>query len=152
MMSPHELVTKLQSNKSKQEWGFILASSMLSALSAAPYLTNQQMGTYSGYTTNGQYVQGTYIGTTTNKTVEYMAQQENTARIDSFSDQMNAALNRALTNVQRLTLTDNTLERGMSIQGIIAVPLPNSLPNRYKFVVRTTGETFEHTFQINKTN
>jgi hypothetical protein len=152
MTSPRELVTKLQSNKSKQEWGFILASSILSALSAAPYLTNQQMGTYSGYTTNGQYVQGTYVGTTTNKTVEYMAQQENTVRIDSFSDQMNAALNRALTNVQRLSLTDNNLEGGMSVQGIIAVPLPNSLPNRYKFIIRTTGATFEHSFQISKTN
>jgi len=150
-MSPQDLLSKLKSNKSKQEWGYILASSMLSALSAAPYLTNQQTGTYSGYTANGQYVQGTYVGTTTNKTVEYMAQQENSARIDSFSDQMNAALVQALTNVQRLTLTENTLERGMSIQGIIAVPLPNSLPNSYKFIVRTTAGTFEHTFQIGKT-
>ena len=72
--------------------GFILASSFLSAVSVAPYLTNQQVGTYSGYSSTGQYVQGTYVGTTTNKTVEYMAQQENTARIDSFTDQMNAAL------------------------------------------------------------
>ena len=147
-MSPQELLSKLQSNKSKQEWGFILASSFLSAVSAAPYRTNQQTGTYSGYATNGQYVQGTYAGTTTNNTVQYMAQQENTARIDSFSDQMNAALGRAMANVQRLTLVDSKLERGMFINGIVAVPLPNSLPNRYKFIVQTTAGTFEHNFPI----
>ena len=149
--SLQELVAKLQTNKSKQEWGFILASSMLSALSAAPYLTTQQTGTYSGYTSNGQYVQGTYVGTQTNKTVEYLAQQENNTRIGSFSNQMNDALGRALNNVQRLTLRDVLLEKDMFVTGLVAVPLASSLPNRYRFIVQTGAGTFEYQFPIGKT-
>ena len=149
--SLQELVEKLQSNKSKREWGLILASSMLSALSAAPYLVTQQTGTYSGYTSNGQYVQGNYTGTQTNKTVAYMAQQENSTRIESFSAQLNEALGRALNNVQRFTLRDVLLEKNMFVTGIVAVPLASSLPNRYRFIVQTGAGTFEHQFPIGKT-
>lgn len=148
---PQELVAKLQANKSKKEWGFILASSMLSALSAAPYLTNQQTGTYTGYTSNGQYVQGTYVGTETNRTVEYLAQQENNTRIESFSNQMNDALSRALTNVKQLTLRDVILEKDTFVMGLVAVPLASSLPNRYRFIVHAGEETFEYQFPIGKT-
>ena len=101
VLTIQQLVNKLQANKTKQEWGLILASSMLSAIAAAPYATTQQSGTYSGYTSQGQYVTGTYVGTQQNKTVEYLAQQQNNARIESFSDEMSAALSRALMNVRR---------------------------------------------------
>jgi hypothetical protein len=151
VFSLQELVTKLQANKSKQEWGFILASSMLSALAAAPYLTTQQTGIYSGYTSTGQYVQGTYVGTQSNKTVEYLAQQENTNRVGTFSNQMNDALGRALDNVQRLTLRDVLLEKNMVVTGLVAVPLASSLPNRYRFLVQTGAGTLEYQFPIGKT-
>lgn len=151
VLSLSQLVSKLQSNKSKQEWGYILVSSMLSGLAAAPYMTNQQVGTFSGYTSNGQYVQGSYVGTATNKTVEYLAQQENSARIGAYSGQMGSALAQAMTHVQRLTLSEYDLEKGMSAQGIVVVPLPRSLPNSYRFIVRTVAGTFEHTFEISRT-
>ena len=123
---------------------------MLSAIAAAPYATTQQSGTYSGYTSQGQYVTGTYVGTQQNKTVEYLAQQQNNARIESFSDEMSAALSRALMNVRRLALNEMLLEKGQSMEGIITVPLPNlySLPNRYRFIIKIGDSVFEHDFPI----
>ncbi|MFM8335885.1 MAG: hypothetical protein ACKODK_09995, partial [Opitutaceae bacterium] len=135
MMSLSDLSSRLQANKSRQEWGYILVNSMMSALAAAPYMTNQQVGTYNGYSNNGQYVQGTYVGTSTNKTVQYMAQQEGSAQNASISQQMDAALAQALSRIQQLTLSESTVASGMLVKGIVAVPLSSALPNRYKFIV-----------------
>jgi len=146
------IVGRLSSNKSSQEFASILASSFLAALESAPYAQVHQTGVYSGYTSSGQYVSGTYSTTTPNTTVQYLAQQQNSARIDSFSDKMNNAYQRALANIQRLSLTQVTLAPGSSIEGIVAVPLPNgfTLPNKFRFKLRAGAVVSSHDFTINR--
>lgn len=144
------LVQKIQANKSKQEWGYLIISSMASALAAAPYMTTQQTGTYNGYTSNGQHVTGTYVGTQQNPTVAYMAQRENDARISGFNTQMEEAYRRAMANVERLSLKAVAIDQGQKIEGIVTVQLPSgySLPNRYRFIVTIDGTAFEYDFPI----
>ena len=156
---PVELLTlntiagHLQANKSKQEWAYILASSILAGIESAPYAHTTQTGVYSGYTSNGQYVSGTVMTTSPNTTVEYLATQRNNDRIGSFSADMNNAYSRALVNLQRLALNEVELSRGDVTQGIVAVHLPSrySLPNRYRFVVSIDGNVFTHDFPISNT-
>jgi hypothetical protein len=141
---------RLRANKSKQEWAFILASSFLSALEAAPYARTQQTGVFSGYSSDGSYVSGTTVSTTKNTTVEYLSQQRNTDRISTFSTSMNDAYGRAQANLQRLALNEVEVGTGEVLQGIVAVRLPPgfSLPNRYRFVLNISGNTFTHDFPI----
>lgn len=147
-----EVSNRLRANKSKQEWAFIMASSFLSALEAAPYVRSQQTGVFSGYSSDGRYVSGTTVSTNQNTTVEYLAQQRNTDRIGSFSGAMNDAYGRALWNLQRLSLKETVLQKGEIIEGIVAVRLPSpySLPNRYRFNLAIDGTAFAHDFPISK--
>ena len=149
-----DVVRQLQANKSRQEWSYLILSSMVSALAAAPYMTSQQSGTYNGYTSNGQYVYGNYAGTQQNSTVAYMAQQENLSRTGAFNTEMDEALNQALWNVERLSLKEVRLEKGQFTQGIVTVPLPSaySLPNRYRFIVDVEGSTYEYDFPISNSD
>jgi len=146
--------SRLRANKSKQEWAFILASSFLSALEAAPYARTQQTGVFSGYSSDGRYVTGTTVSTTQNTTVEYLAQQRNNDRIDTFSGSMNDAYARASVNLQRLALNEVEVQKGDAIQGIIAVRLPSaySLPNRYRFILTISGSGFSHDFTISNSS
>jgi len=150
LLTLDRVTQKLRGNKTKQEFAFILASSFLSALEAAPYSTVTQTGVYSGYTSSGQYVTGTTYTTGPNTTVQYLAQQQNSARIDTFSSNTEAAFARAMANVDRLSLRPASLAPGQSVEGIVAVPLPSgfSLPNRFVFSIRAVSKVSSHVFTI----
>lgn len=145
-----QVAQRLRGNTTKQEFVYTLASSFLSALEVAPYSTVTQTGVYSGYTSNGQYVSGVTYTTGPNTTVEYLAQQQNSARIDTFSSNEEAAYRQAIVNINRLSLNPATLDPGHAVEGIIAVPLPNgfSLPNRFVFTVTTPTAVSSHAFTI----
>ncbi len=147
-----EVANRLRGNKSQRDWAFLIASSFLSALEAAPYAYSRQTGVYSGYTSDGRYVSGVTTSTTPNTTVQYLAQQQNTERIASFSAQMNDAYSRALWNLRRLSLKETVLQKGESIEGIVAIRLPSfySLPNRFKFKLRVENNVFTHDFTISR--
>ncbi len=152
ILSLAEISNRLRANKSKQEWAFIIASSFLSAIQAAPYSRTQQTGTFSGYTSDGRYVNGTTVSTGRNTTVEYLAQQQNNDRIVSFTGEKNDAYARALWNLQRLTLKEAVLKKGEAIEGIIAVRLPSpySLPSNYRFNLLIDGTAIAHEFLVSK--
>jgi len=147
-----KVAAKLRANKSGQEFAYILASSFLSALEAAPYSQVHQTGVYSGYTSTGQYVSGVSSTTGPNTTVQYLSQQQNSARIESFSAEMNSAYGRALSSIQRLSLTRVVVPPGVSAEGIVAVPLPNAftLPNKFRFKLKVGAGTSLHDFTINR--
>ena len=150
MLTLDQLVQKLQGNKTRQEWGYLFISSMASVLEAAPFMITQQTGTYSGYTSDGQFVTGTYAGTQQNTTVAYIAQQQNEARLGAFDAQMEAAFKRARSSVARLSLRGMTLGPGQKTEGIVTVPLLSgiSLPNQYHFIVTIGNSRFEYDFPI----
>lgn len=145
-----KIAQKMRTNKSSQEFVFILASSFLSALEAAPYSRVQQTGIYSGYTSRGEYVSGVASTSGPNTTVQYLAQQQNSARVGQFSGEMEGAYARALSNVQRLSLTAAELAPGATTEGIIALPLPTgfSLPNKFRVKVSAGKDHSTHDFAI----
>lgn len=150
VLTVDKVALRLRGNKNRQEFAFIVASSFLSAIEAAPYSTVTQTGVYSGYTSSGQYVSGVTYTTAPNTTVEYLAQQQNSARTDTFSSNLDAAFSRAMANIGRLSLRPALLGPGDKAEGIIAVPLPNrfSLPNRFAFTVRAANDASVHYFTI----
>lgn len=152
LLTLDKVAQKLRGNKTRQEFAFIIASSFLSALEAAPYSQVTQTGVYSGYTPTGQHVSGVTYTTGPNTTVQYMAQQQNSEKIDAFSGDMNAAYARALANIERLSLKPVTLSPGSAIEGIVAVPLPNTLtlPNRFRFTVLAGTHSSVHAFTISR--
>lgn len=145
-----KIARKMRANKSSQEFAFILASSFLSALEAAPYSTVYQTGVYSGYNSRGEYVTGITSTSGPNTTVQYLAQQQNSARVDQFSGEMDSAYARALANVQRLSLAATELAPGATAEGIIALRLPAgfSLPNKFRVKVSVGKDHSTHDFTI----
>jgi hypothetical protein len=154
LLTLQQVAKKLQANKSRKEWEYILASSLLAAVETAQYAYTQQTGTYSGYSSDGHYVSGTYQGYQPNTNIQYMAQQQNSQRIDSYSGAITDAYSRALYNLDRLSLHDVTLAPGQSVEGIVAVPLKSrwSLPERWRFSVLVDGSTSYFDFTISNSS
>lgn len=149
-----DVAKKMSKNMNGDKFLFFLASTFLSALEAAPYAYSPQYGTYSGYTSTGQYVQGTYQGYQRNDTVTYLAGQKNIERNNQFSSQVDQSIRNALWNLERLSLKGKELGKNEFLEGIICVPLLkfSQLPNEWRFMIQTTSGFHDFVYEIKKTS
>lgn len=144
------ITERMRRTKSKKEWTYLMMSSVLNSLAAAPYMASQQTGTYGGYSSDGRYVSGSYSGTATNPTAQYLAQQQTSAQSAVFDAKSDSLYNRAVNSLNGLSLDSKVVEPGQTNDGIIALPLPSahSVPTKYGVKIRINDATFVHVFYI----
>jgi hypothetical protein len=144
---------KLLRNVNTQQFTNAIASSIITGLAAAPFAYSRTTGVAQGYTSSGTYVSGTFQAITPNTTVQYMAQEQNTANIASFDAQIQSQLRKDLVLLDRLSFQGATLGKGFKTEGLVALPLESrwSLPNSYRFEVRIAGRVFHMTFVVKST-
>jgi hypothetical protein len=153
VLTPNQVADQLRGNTSAQQFQYALVSSMITALAEAPFAYERTTGTVSGYTSNGQYVTGTYQTVTPNTTAQYMAQQQNQSSIDQFNAQSQTALARDMEWLQRMSFKSALLKPNYRVKGLVSVPLRSgwSLPNRYEFTISLGNSAFTVDFLVQST-
>lgn len=153
VMTLDKVVSKFKSNKSAQDFQMLLASSFLAALEYAPNAYVTQTGNFSGYTNRGQYVQGTYQSYQPNYYAKAEADRHHEERMSEYRWATMSNFERAVYNINRLSLRPATIHKDQFLQGIILVPLQSfmSLPNEYNFVVRTGDQETNFQFYVRTT-
>lgn len=150
VLTLNRITERMRTTKSQKEWAYLMVSSVLNSLAAAPYATSQQTGTYGGYASDGRYVSGSYSGTSTNPTAQYLAQQQTSAQSAAFDAKSDSIYMRAVNSLNGLSLNAKLVEPGQTNDGIIALPLPSShsVPTKYRVKIRINDTTFVHVFYI----